>query len=79
MKFNVSTRLGFGFAFILALSTTLTGLSTSQVTYIKDTLSRINDVNNVKTRYAINFRGSVHDRAIVLRDIMLITDNKKFR
>ena len=77
MKFNVSTRLGFGFAFILALSTTLTGLSTFQVTYIKDTLSRINDVNNIKTRYAINFRGSVHDRAIVLRDIMLITDDQK--
>lgn len=75
MKLNVGTRLGFGFAFILVLSTTLTWLGTSQVTYIKDTLSRINDVNNVKTRYAINFRGSVHDRAIVLRDTLLITND----
>lgn len=75
MKLNVSTRLGFGFAFILVLSTTLTWLATSQVTYIKNTLSGINDVNNVKARYAINFRGSVHDRAIVLRDTLLIAND----
>ncbi len=75
MNLNVSTRLGFGFAFILALSTALTWLATSQVTYIKNTLSGINDVNNVKARYAINFRGSVHDRAIVLRDTLLIENN----
>lgn len=75
MKLNVSTRLGFGFAFILVLSTVLTWLATSQVTYIKDTLAHINDVNNVKSRYAINFRGSVHDRAIVLRDTLLIAND----
>lgn len=75
MNLNVSTRLGFGFAFILVLSTTLTWLATSQVTYIKNTLSGINDVNNVKARYAINFRGSVHDRAIVLRDTLLIAND----
>ncbi|WP_252997447.1 methyl-accepting chemotaxis protein [Pseudomonas thivervalensis] len=75
MNLNVSTRLGFGFAFVLALSTALTWLATSQVTYIKNTLSGINDVNNVKARYAINFRGSVHDRAIVLRDTLLIAND----
>ncbi|WP_433861558.1 methyl-accepting chemotaxis protein [Pseudomonas thivervalensis] len=75
MNLNVSTRLGFGFAFVLALSTSLTWLATSQVTYIKNTLSGINDVNNVKARYAINFRGSVHDRAIVLRDTLLIAND----
>ena len=28
----------------------------------------VNDLNSVKQRYAINFRGSVHDRAISLRE-----------
>jgi methyl-accepting chemotaxis protein len=31
-------------------------------------------VNAVKQRYAINFRGSVHDRAISLRDVTLVPD-----
>jgi methyl-accepting chemotaxis protein len=31
----------------------------------------INDQNSVKQRYAINFRGSVHDRAIAIRDVVL--------
>ncbi|TWC18459.1 MULTISPECIES: hypothetical protein [unclassified Pseudomonas] len=47
IKLNVGAKLGFGFAFILMLATTLTWLSTSQVAYIKDTLSQINDVNNI--------------------------------
>jgi hypothetical protein len=38
------------------------------------TLNHINDVNNVKQRHAINFRGSVHDRAIALRDVVLAAD-----
>ncbi|MFN3263166.1 MAG: methyl-accepting chemotaxis protein [Pikeienuella sp.] len=34
-------------------------------------LATVNEVNSVKQRYAINFRGSVHDRAIELRDVVL--------
>ncbi|MEX0282106.1 MAG: methyl-accepting chemotaxis protein [Arenibacterium sp.] len=34
-------------------------------------LHEINHVNSVKQRYAINFRGSVHDRAIEVRDVVL--------
>src|SRR3989339_1940103 len=41
---------------------------------IDDGLSTINQVNSVKQRYAINFRGSVHDRAIALRDVVLSED-----
>ena len=35
-------------------------------------MTAINDVNSVKQRYAINFRGSVHDRAIAIRDVVLL-------
>jgi methyl-accepting chemotaxis protein len=41
---------------------------------VDGTLTTINDVNSVKQRYAINFRGSVHDRAIALRDVVLLED-----
>lgn len=74
LKLNVGQKLGLGFTFVLILTLASILLAMSRVHEIKDTLTRINDVNNVKTRYAINFRGSVHDRAIVLRDILLINN-----
>ncbi len=43
-----------------------------QVSNIQKSLATINDVNSVKQRYTINFRGSVHDRAINLRDVVLV-------
>ena len=45
----------------------LTAISIYQVDRISADLERINGVNGVKRRYAINFRGSVHDRAISAR------------
>ncbi|MEQ9317099.1 MAG: methyl-accepting chemotaxis protein, partial [Henriciella sp.] len=44
-----------------------------QVNSIGNSLATINDVNSVKQRYAINFRGSVHDRAISIRDVVLVS------
>ncbi len=35
-------------------------------------MARFNDVNSVKQRFAINYRGSVHDRAIAIRDVTLV-------
>ena len=43
-----------------------------QVGSIDGSLTAVNDVNSVKQRYAIDFRGSVHDRAISLRDVVLM-------
>lgn len=41
----------------------------------REELAEINDVNSVKQRYAINLRGSVHDRAIAIRDVVLLGDD----
>ena len=65
--------MGFGVTF--ALMVILAGLAINRVDSIDQTLSLVNDVNNVKQRYAINFRGSVHDRAIALRDVVLAPDS----
>jgi methyl-accepting chemotaxis protein len=52
----------------------LTLLAAMEVGGIDRALTTINDENSVKQRYAINFRGSVHDRAIALRDVVLFED-----
>jgi methyl-accepting chemotaxis protein len=71
---TVAARLGISFAIVLAMMLALTVLSIMKVRTIEGSLTTISDVNNVKQRYAINFRGSVHDRAIALRDLTLVND-----
>ena len=73
-RFNISTRIVIGFLFLLVLMTGLTVGSIAQVNQVKDNLAEINQVNSVKQRYAINFRGSVHDRAIAIRDVVMLED-----
>jgi methyl-accepting chemotaxis protein len=75
-QLSVATRLSIGFTLILAMMFALTVLSILKVNSIESSLSRISDVNNVKQRYAINFRGSVHDRAIAVRDVTLVPDSE---
>ncbi len=67
----VQRRLTIGFGFILFLMVILTVLGINKVNFINDTLTEITDINSVKQRHAINFRGSVHDRAIAIRDVVL--------
>ncbi len=69
---TIGKRLAFGFGLVLALMIALTGFGIQKVDFIERTLTEITDVNAVKQRYAINFRGSVHDRAISLRDVTLL-------
>ncbi len=71
---RIGPRLALGFAAILVLMTALTIISIREVNKIDADLTRINDVNGVKLRYAINFRGSVHDRSINIRDLALMGD-----
>jgi methyl-accepting chemotaxis protein len=74
MKFKgmkIGTRLAIGFGAVFVLMIALTGLGIGRVSSIDRMLTHISDVNNVKQRYAINFRGSVHDRSIAARDVVL--------
>ncbi len=71
---KISTRLYTGFGLVLLLLIIVTALGINRVQKIDAILTNISDVNNVKQRHAINFRGSVHDRAIALRDVVLAAD-----
>jgi len=68
-KIKHSLAIGFGSVILLMAFLTIFGIN--RVQNIDKTLTAINEVNSVKQRYAINFRGSVHDRAISLRDVTL--------
>ena len=76
-KLNVKTRLAIGFGILISLMMLLTILSIQKVNFIDTTLSEVTDVNSVKQRYAINYRGSVHDRAIAIRDIAIARNGQE--
>src|ERR1700761_5001706 len=71
---KIGSRLKLGFAALFLLIIGLTAIGVSEVSRIETSLRVINDVNSVRQRYAINFRGSVHERAIDLRDVTVLTD-----
>ncbi|WP_269768408.1 methyl-accepting chemotaxis protein [Bordetella genomosp. 8] len=67
----MGSRLALGFGVVLALLVALAVLSMVRMRSVDSSLNMINGINSVKQRYAINFRGSVHDRSIALRDVVL--------
>jgi len=73
-SWNIASKLSLGFGGMLALMALLVVVGIFNVNFMNDGLTQIGDVNSVKQRYAINFRGSVHDRAIALRDVTLVSD-----
>lgn len=76
---KLGTRLALGFGMLVVISLALTVLSIHRVASINASLTTIGEANSVIQRYAINFRGSVHDRAIALRDVTLITDPERLQ
>ena len=76
---NIGTRLALGFSLLIALMLGLTAIGINRVANINGSLTTIGDLNSVKQRYAINFRGSVHDRAIALRDVTLVATQEQVR
>ncbi|GJD97649.1 methyl-accepting chemotaxis protein [Methylobacterium iners] len=74
LNLRLTTKVMVGYVVMVTMMIALTAFSISQVRSIDNSLTTINDFNSVKQRYAINFRGSVHDRAISLRDFTLVTD-----
>ena len=76
---TVKARIRLGFAIILILMIALTAIGISRVNAISTKLATIGDVNSVQQRYAINFRGSVHDRSIAIRDVVLVGSDDELK
>lgn len=75
-KLTLKSSIILGFALVLLMMCVLTAIGITRVNAISNSLATIGDVNSVKQRYAINFRGSVHDRAISLRDVVLAAPDR---
>ncbi|MEX6666910.1 methyl-accepting chemotaxis protein [Pseudomonas sp. W2-17] len=69
---SIAKRLGLGFGLVLALMILVTLVGVNRVHLMESALTDVSEDATVKQRYAINFRGSVHDRAIALRDVVLV-------
>ena len=77
-KMGVKMMLSLGFGVLLLLTCLVIAISLYRVNIIITSLHQINDINLTQQRYAINWRGSVHDRAIAIRDVVLaFTDGNK--
>ncbi len=68
---TVAQRLYFGFGLILAILMGVTAVAVVKVQIINNSL-RVNSEQDAPIqRFAINFRGSAHDRSIAIRDVVL--------
>ncbi|KPQ27128.1 MAG: methyl-accepting chemotaxis protein [Marinobacter excellens HL-55] len=76
---TVAKRLALGFGLIVSLMVLISVVGNHQVGFIDRTLNLVNDGAALKQRYAINFRGSVHDRAISIRDAVLVSSDAERR
>jgi methyl-accepting chemotaxis protein len=74
--FTVAKRLALGFGLILSLVIAVSLIGNQRVGLIDRTLTDVGEGAAVKQRYAINFRGSVHDRAIAIRDAVLVENER---
>jgi len=73
---TVAKRLALGFGLILFLMIAVSLIGNQRVGFIDRTLTSVEDGAAVKQRHAINFRGSVHDRAIAIRDAVLVDSDR---
>ncbi len=76
---RIRNQLVGGFGLLLALMVGVAVVANREVRLINATMSEITDINAVKQRQAINFRGSVHDRAIAFRDLVLLDDEDQLQ
>ena len=72
MKMNIRTKItiivGGGLLALLMINV----IGVVRMMEVNHKLKEMTEVNSTKQRYAINFRGSVHDRAIRVRDYVLL-------
>ena len=76
---KVATRLAIGFGLVAALLVTITALGLSQMANIKGRVDEIIKVNNVQIRLLSAMDKSVTERALAVRNLILLTDDKEIQ
>ncbi|HSI56568.1 MAG TPA: methyl-accepting chemotaxis protein [Ideonella sp.] len=71
-KMKVGTRLGLGFALVLALLVAVTALGLSEMAQIRSQLGRIVEGSNVQTKLVGGMYDSASNRMMAVRDLVLL-------
>ncbi len=71
---KIIKRLYTGFAFLLIIMVGITILGLVKIGIANHNLTQLSEQTAIEQRQTINFRGSVHDRAISIRDVVLAPD-----
>lgn len=69
---KITNRLYAGFATLLFIMLAINLLGLYKISIADKNLNQLSKQTAVEQRQAINFRGSVHDRAIAIRDAVLV-------
>lgn len=75
MNLSMKQRLLASFTVILGLMVLISLIGAERVGVINANMTDVATGATLKQRYAINFRGSVHDRAISIRDAVLVSND----
>ncbi len=76
MQISIFNIIGAGYGVLVLIILGISILSINRISFIDRNLSEINNVNSAKQRVAIDYRGSVHNRSISVRDVVLADNNQ---
>jgi methyl-accepting chemotaxis protein len=74
---KVATRLGVGFGLVATLLTIVTVLSVERMARIEDQMNEVINVNNVETKLVAGMDLTITERALALRNLILLTEEKE--
>jgi len=74
---KVGTRLALGYTLVLALLAVIVAFGLLKMRTMQSQTTMITDVNNVQIALVATMRNSVSDRMIALRNMAILTDEKK--
>ncbi|HEY4211939.1 MAG TPA: methyl-accepting chemotaxis protein [Steroidobacteraceae bacterium] len=77
MKVGTRLTLSFGVVLVLLVAVVLTGIN--RMSLVNDQLHAITAENNVEGRYAKEIRGSAFDVGILVRDVIITSDDATLR
>lgn len=73
---GISAKLYLSFSFIIIIMLLVAFFSIAKVNFLDNALRITTNRNALISHQAINYRGSVHDRSILVRDVLLINNDR---
>jgi len=75
-QISIFNIIGAGYGVLVLIILGISILSINRISFIDRNLSEINNVNSAKQRVTIDYRGSVHNRSISIRDVVLANNQQ---